>query len=167
MFLFLKNSLFYLFLIFLIACQPAEEKKEISPKPENTPKKVEAPFSGPLLTIKNSKGKHRVKLEIADTPEKRAQGLMKREELADDAGMLFIWKKALLTSFWMKDTPLSLDILFIDENKKINFISKATTPYSHDLITPDKPFLYVLEVKAGFVERNGITVGDQVVLSLP
>lgn len=98
--------------------------------------------------------------EVADTAAEREQGLQNRTSLDDNAGMLFIFEEADTHSFWMKDTPLSLDILFLSSEKEIVFIEKNTTPLSTTLITPTSPVLYVLEVNAGYVEENGLEVGD-------
>lgn len=87
---------------------------------------------------------------------------MNRSSLADDAGMLFLWNENVKTSFWMKDTPIPLDILFIDANHLIVFIAAHAEPLSEKPITPLKPYRYVLEVKAGFAGRAGVVVGDRV-----
>lgn len=116
-------------------------------------------------SVTTEQGAYQFTLEIADTSDERATGLMNRTSLADDAGMLFVWTEDVLTSFWMKDTPLSLDILFMDADGRLVFIAQNTVPESEDLITPTQSFRYVLEVKAGFVARSGVQVGDRFLLS--
>ena len=79
--------------------------------------------------------------------------------------MLFIFPALSMSSFWMKDTPLSLDIIFIGENLEIQEIFTDTTPNSKDFITPSQPYLYVLEVEAGTVTALGISVGNTATIS--
>ena len=105
-----------------------------------------------------------VSVEIADTNEKRALGLMYRRELPESHGMLFLFSRQELQSFWMKNTPLPLDILFIDSSLTIVGIARNTTPYSEKPIPSDKPAQFVLEVNGGFCQRHGIAVGDHVQL---
>ncbi len=99
-------------------------------------------------------------VEIADDAEEREQGLMNRTDLADNQGMLFVFPLDVYTSFWMKDTPLSLDIIFLDANKQVIMVAPSTTPGSTDLISPEDPIRYVLEVKAGFAQKSGLKVGN-------
>lgn len=115
--------------------------------------------------ITTSSSRYEVTLEIADTVAERAQGLMGRETLAENAGMLFVWEENTLSSFWMKDTIISLDMLFIDENYRIIFIEENAEPYSEEPITPTSSFRYVLEVNGGLAQQKGIAVGDQVTLT--
>jgi len=106
----------------------------------------------------------RVTVEIADTHEKRALGLMYRRELPELHGMLFLFPRQEPQSFWMKNTPLSLDIIFIDATRTIVSIAQNTTPFSEKLLPSDKPAQFVLEVNSGFCQRHGIAVGDRVKL---
>ena len=99
---------------------------------------------------------HLFKLELAETPARRTRGLMGRKMLADDGGMLFVWPQSALRLFWMKDTPLSLDILFFGEDGKLVNLHKAAEPYSLKTISSMEPTKYVVEIKAGTAERMGI-----------
>jgi uncharacterized membrane protein (UPF0127 family) len=101
-------------------------------------------------------------IEIAETPEKQETGLMYRKKMAPNQGMLFVYDYAQPMSFWMKNTYLPLDMIFIDSDKKIVQISKDTVPYSEDQIICFKPVQYVLEVNAGICDMAGITVGSVV-----
>ena len=105
-----------------------------------------------------------VSVEIADTNEKRALGLMYRRELPELHGMLFFFSRQEPLSFWMKNTPLPLDILFIDSSLTIVGIAHNTTPFSEKAIPSDKPAQFVLEVNGGFCQRHSITVGDRIEL---
>ncbi len=106
-------------------------------------------------------GISRFKIEIADTNKTRQQGLMFRENLGVTQGMLFIFETLGNVSFWMKNTPLPLDMLFIDARGEIVRIEHQTTPYSEDGIDGGSPtILYVLEVNGGTARRFGIQPGD-------
>ena len=103
-----------------------------------------------------------VTIEIADTDTKREQGLMYRQSLGVNSGMLFIFDESAPHPFWMKNTYISLDILFINANKEIIYIEENTTPLSEELITSSDNSLYVLELNAGYVNTNHVEVGHVV-----
>jgi len=113
------------------------------------------------ITIETSKGKAVVSVEVVETVAARAQGLMFRRHLADDAGMLFIFPGPTQGSFWMKNTRLPLDIVFADAAGQIVDILEQATPFSEKLLTPKSPYVQVLEVNAGFVKKHRIAVGDR------
>lgn len=114
------------------------------------------------LSIETSSGIHTFNVEIADTAYKRHKGLMERTHLNENHGMLFIYPSLSLAPFWMKNTPLSLDIIYIDENKCVLQIETNTVSYSEKLIYPHEPYRYVLEVLAGTAEAIHLKVGDSV-----
>ena len=99
-------------------------------------------------------------VEMAISPEERSRGWMFRTEMANDAGMLFDFGGARNISMWMKNTFVSLDMLFADENYKIIFIKENAIPLSEDIISSPEKIRYVLEVPAGTVQRLGIEIGD-------
>jgi len=103
-----------------------------------------------------------ITIEIADTPEARIKGLMERWSIADFHGMLFIFDKPEVQRFWMHNTPLSLDMIFVDENRRILNIAESTTPMSKQTYGSRGPAQYVVEVKAGFSKRHGIEEGMSV-----
>ncbi len=106
-----------------------------------------------------------VNIEIADTDAKRTLGLSGRESLAPDSGLLFVFEKPQLASIWMKDMKFSIDIVWIDENLRVINIKEGATPQSFpETFTSPQNALYVLEIPAGFVEKNKIKIGDSVVL---
>ena len=105
----------------------------------------------------------RVLVELAVTPEEWELGLMGRTSLGDDEGMLFDFGAERSISMWMKDTPLSLDMLFINDQGKIVAIAQETVPYSEAIITAPRPVRYVLEVKAGQAAIWGVKVGSDMV----
>lgn len=100
------------------------------------------------------------RVEVADTAEKRRWGLMYRSELGDDEGMLFVFPGEEDQSFWMKNTPLSLDIVFMDRGRRVVGIVHGTVPFSTRPVSVGVPSRYVLEVRAGLARRNRIAVGD-------
>lgn len=114
------------------------------------------------LILHRGDTEHVFKVEIADTPETRASGLMFRESLADDAGMLFIYPGKQKISMWMKNTLISLDMLFVDRDGTILHISERTTPLSTQVISSRFRVKAVLEVVAGTVERLGLRAGDRI-----
>lgn len=121
------------------------------------------PQKGSQVFIKNSQGKNiKVSVEIADTPELREKGLMYREEMPNNHGMLFLMPDEIIQTFWMKNTPLSLDIIFIDRKWKIAGIIEDAVPYSTDHLSVEKPSLYILEVNGGFCKKHEIKEGDWV-----
>lgn len=115
-----------------------------------------------VVTITISSGENlRVIAEIADTSEERARGLMFRESVPEGTGMLFIFPGEVQSSFWMKDTPVSLDLLFIRGEQIVSIIENAV-PYSEDLLTPDSTYTMVLEVPAGYAANRRVDVGNRV-----
>lgn len=104
-------------------------------------------------------------VEIADDPESRARGLMFRDELARDRGMLFIWSQAEPRAFWMRNTRIALDIVYIGPDHRIVAWSLDTPPCrtrNCPNYPSGRPAQYVLEVRAGEMERIGAGIGDPV-----
>ena len=117
----------------------------------------------PRVIISTKGGKEiTVRVEIADTPAERALGLQYRRQLGDGQGMLFLFSAEKAQSFWMKNTPLSLDIIFIDGQRKIVGIIHKTVPFSTASLSVSAPSRFVLEIKGGLSRREGIAVGDPV-----
>ena len=105
-------------------------------------------------------------VEVADSPDEHAQGLMGRENLPEDGGMLFLFPRAEMLSFWMKDTLIPLDILFFDAQGRM-VSSTSMTPCEGDpcpTYSSEEPAAIALEVAAGFVEESGIGDGWQIAL---
>jgi uncharacterized membrane protein (UPF0127 family) len=128
-----------------------------------------ASAADPTITIIFPTGA-RVQAELADTPQKRAQGLMFRERLAPDAGMLFRFEDAGEWSFWMKNTRLALDILWIGPDKKIVYIEENVPICRQDPCPeykPGKEALYALELPAGSVKREKLAKGMKLTFELP
>ncbi len=104
-------------------------------------------------------------VEIADTPAKQRVGLMFRKNLPERTGMLFIFNKSEIQYFWMRDTYVPLDIIFIDEQKRIiNF--RTMPPLTDEKCKSDRPARYVLELEAGSVRRYAIEPGQPVSMDI-
>jgi hypothetical protein len=101
-----------------------------------------------------------INIEIADNDAEREQGLMYRDTMAENQGMLFLMETEEPQTFWMKNTIISLDIIYADAEKRIVSISKNCKPYSLDQIPSAKPAQYVVEVNAGYTVKYNIRVGD-------
>jgi len=104
----------------------------------------------------------KIDIEIADNDYERQLGLMNRQSMEEMQGMLFIFPDERFQSFWMVNTLISLDIIFINSNKKIVTIHKNTTPLSEQSYPSSAPAQYVLEVNAGFCDRHTVKLGDKV-----
>ena len=102
-----------------------------------------------------------VRIEIADTPSARETGLMYRQHLDENAGMLFLFKTPQHLTFWMKNTEIPLDMIFADENGKVIGIVAEATPFSERQLSVPGDSQYVLEVNGGFAARHGIKAGDR------
>lgn len=102
-----------------------------------------------------------VRAEVRDDDEGRAAGLMFREKLAEDEGMLFVWPESGRRTFWMKNTPLPLDMLFIRNGRVVAVIAWAK-PFDETNLDPGVDSDSVLEVNGGFAQRHGIGVGSLV-----
>lgn len=114
------------------------------------------------LTVTTSTGQHEFLVEIADTEELRQRGLMFRDPLPDDRGMLFQFPQAAEQSFWMRNTPSSLDIIYIDPRGRIVSIAKHATPMSETPIPSHGAANGVLELRAGRADEIGAKPGDVV-----
>ena len=111
------------------------------------------------VTIVNDGEAHIFRTELADTPESQARGLMFRTELGPDEAMLFPSTRLEVRGFWMKNTPLPLDIIFIGEDGQIINIAANTVPYSLDSVYSDGPAAAVLELAGGRAGRIGHRAG--------
>lgn len=116
------------------------------------------------LDFLNAKGERitGIDIEIADDDLQTQRGMMYRRSLEQDHGMLFIFPDETERSFWMKNTLIALDILYVDAAKNIVSITENAPPRSEQSIWSEFPAKYVVEVNAGFVAIYGIRVGDQI-----
>lgn len=120
------------------------------------------PTDAEPLVIETGSGTVEFSVELALTAADRASGLMNRTSMADDHGMLFKFDQTRKVLMWMKNTPLPLDMLFIDESGTVTRIAERTEPFSETIIPSLGPVRYVLELNGGTASQRGISVGDVV-----
>jgi uncharacterized protein len=124
---------------------------------------VSACDAQPNVTIITKDGRQvGFQVEVADTPGKREMGLMYRTDLADDRGMIFLFPNESQQSFWMKNTPLTLDMIFIGRDRKVVGIVEQATPFSLEPRTVEGKSQFVLEINGGLSKRHGFKAGDSV-----
>jgi len=139
----------------LAACQPsASNAVELSQSP--------AGLEQVSLTVTSSTGKHRFTVEVAKTSEEQAMGLMYRNKLAPDRGMIFPFDPPRDASFWMRNTLIPLDMIFVRADGSIANIAANTVPYSEEPVRSDGPVAAVLEIAGGRSAELGIKSGDKV-----
>lgn len=130
----------------------------------NDAQQLDKAFSRSTLKIATSDGQlHKFDVWVADNDPRRMRGLMFVEQLADDAGMLFIYPVSQPVGIWMKNTPLSLDILFVRADGRVHRIAENATPQSTTTIPSNGDVLAVIELKAGTAARMKIRPGAQVI----
>ena len=129
---------------------------------ERAPQKP-APELGPTVVVRNQAGRDwTVQVELARADAERRQGLMFRWSLAPDHGMLFIWAGAKPRTFWMKNTRVPLDMIFITADKKILGLVENAEPYTETPRSAPGESQYVLEVAGGQAKAHGLAPGDGV-----
>lgn len=119
------------------------------------------------LTVATAKGSHSFKVEVARTPADQEKGLMFRTDIPKDGGMIFTpypadGGPARIASFWMKNTPSPLDIIFIRADGTIATIAENTVPFSEAPVASSEPVTAVLEIRGGRSAELGIAEGDKV-----
>lgn len=115
---------------------------------------------GEVVFLRDGKKIVKIDVEIAENDAERNKGLMYRPYIPDSTGMLFIFPEARELGFWMKNTQIPLDIMYVDAGKKIISIQKHTKPFSEESLSSNGTAQYVVEVNAGFSDRNDIKPGD-------
>lgn len=162
-----------LFAMMLVACSPGEQSAmaNANATPDANQNSIELhPISGLRvidLAVVDEGERHEFRVELADSDEAQARGLMFRTELGDFEGMVFPSKVPMQRSFWMRNTPLSLDIIFVGVDGRISNIAANTVPYSLDSVLSVGLASSVLELRAGRAAELGISPGDRVEFSIP
>ncbi|MEX0918948.1 MAG: DUF192 domain-containing protein [Candidatus Paceibacterota bacterium] len=134
----------------------APADRAVTPRPEETDNSINKTVPSSVLIAGQV-----FTLEIADTPRDRAKGLAGRQELPANHGMLFIFPTAGNYNFWMKEMNFPLDIIWLDEDLTIIDLTENFSPETYpETITSKEPAKYVLEIKAGLVERLNLTIGN-------
>jgi uncharacterized membrane protein (UPF0127 family) len=141
----------------LAACSPQTRAQNVAVEDSGQSGLREVP-----LTVRSANGEHRFTVEVAATPEQQARGLMYRRALAGDRGMIFPYDPPQPVGFWMKNTLIPLDIIFIRADGRIARIAANTTPHSLESVPSGEPVATVLEIRGGRAAELGIRAGDLV-----
>ncbi|MFY0255891.1 DUF192 domain-containing protein [Chitinophaga sp. 30R24] len=115
-----------------------------------------------FIAKSNADTLRKIDIQLAKTDQQRTDGLMYRKSMSDDQGMLFIFPDMEERAFWMKNTYISLDIIYIADNMEIVSIQKYATPLSEESLPSYKKAKYVLEVNGGFSDKYHISYGDKI-----
>lgn len=155
---FLKTYLLsILILTLLISCKESE-KKTI----KTTTVEFKKEGSLQILQQETDSLLVRLDIEIADNEYETATGLMYRSSMEPEQGMLFVFEDVAMRSFYMKNTEFPLDIIFLDNEKRIASFQKNAQPYNETGLTSKVPAKYVLEVNAGMADKWSLDVGDRI-----
>ncbi len=162
----MRHFLLLLFGLFLVACgqqEPRVSLKEEAARKLRTPEQIAFRKDGTLTFIRaDGTPIVTIDIEIAETDSARQRGLMQRTSMPPRSGMLFLFDREEPQSFWMANTPLSLDIIFVNADSQIVDIHRYAKPFSTEPITSAAPAKFVVEVPAGFVDQYGILEGDRI-----
>lgn len=152
--------LFAVLFLLVAACGSAADDGLETASSITIPTGDTTPSASNVAIFTNSFGKQvALEVEIADTSDERSQGLMNRQDLAENAGMLFLYEDDHQGGFWMRDTLIPLSVAFVLENGTIIDIQDME-PQTTELHRPDEKYRNAIEVNRGWFERNGIAVGD-------
>lgn len=143
--------------LLLASCGGGESAEPAVPAPE-------IPFrsDGTLVFLSGTTPIDTIQIEIADTDSARTRGLMQRSGLPPKSGMLFVFDVEEPQSFWMANTPLSLDMFFVNADSQIVTVRKYTRPFSPESVASTAPARFVIETPAGYADSKGITEGVRV-----
>lgn len=154
----------YLIYVFFIKKDQVVTPVVVTPPVKQTPVITDTVFTneGIVTFLKkgNKKVLHKVNIEVSDEDRERAQGLMYRSHMGDDQGMIFIFPRSEPQSFWMKNTKIPLDIIYINEQNEIVKIYKQTKPFNTTSLPSGKNAMYVVEINGGLTDKYGISEGD-------
>lgn len=155
-----SSNLFLLAAALFLACGQQKETADQT-TPSTTGRTVVPETS---LTFIDFQGKviSTLQVQLADEPEERSQGLMDVHTMPRDYGMLFIFEEERPQSFWMANTPLSLDIMYVNSDSSIVRIYQNTTPFSESSLPSGDPAMFVIETNAGYALEHGISEGMKV-----
>ena len=128
---------------------------------EITPQDIDFTRDGELSIFKNDSLIQTIEVEFAKNDEERALGLMYRSSMDEHQGMWFIFPEEAPRSFYMRNTEIPLDIIYLDKDKKVVSIAKNARPYDETSVPSEKPAMYVLEINGGLSDKWGIEKGDR------
>ncbi|HEY3251099.1 MAG TPA: DUF192 domain-containing protein [Ignavibacteria bacterium] len=162
----MKKLLIFIYIAIILgfsSCQKQSEDIKIDTANEKDAGKTKFTKMGEVFFQDSLKAlKKKIDVEIAETEETRHLGLMYRESMKEEEGMLFIFPFEEPQGFYMRNTIIPLDIIFVNSKKKIVKIHKRTEPFSEKTLPSFKPSIYVVEVNAGFTDKFGIKEGDYI-----
>lgn len=133
-----------------------------SGKIKSTDREIPFRHEGNLQFLIDSTSIKTIEIEVAASDLERGRGLMYRKNMPENRGMLFLFDEARIQNFYMKNTYIPLDIIYVDANRKVVSIQKQTTPLSELTLPSEAPAQYVVEVNGGFCDKYGIDKGTQV-----
>ncbi|MFB0612760.1 DUF192 domain-containing protein [Aurantiacibacter poecillastricola] len=145
----------------IAACTPQAAEQAPEPTGEASSAHPESGLEVVPVTVTSGEETYTFLSEVADTPEAQARGLMFRTEMGPDEGMIFPYEPAQSLSFWMRNTVLPLDIIFIGPDGRILNIAEGV-PYNEESVHSDGPAIAVLELNRGRAQELGIGPGDLV-----
>ncbi len=128
-----------------------------------SPGQAQERFQTDSLEVQTATGRHRFTVELAITPAQQAQGLMFRRQMPADHGMLFPYHPPQPAAFWMRNTYLPLDMVFIGPDRRVTGIAERTVPLSEATVPSPGPVIGVLELNGGTARRIGLKPGDTVI----
>lgn len=155
-----------LLLVVILAFFYFGKEKETVSSTTNLPPTENTPIQG-SVTFHSGGQARKIDVEIARSSYELAKGLMDRNSLPHDQGMLFVFENMAPRSFWMRNTRIPLDIIYVDDKKKVVSIQKNATPMSDESLPSTGPAQYVVEVNAGFSDLYGIKPGDSLTFNIP
>jgi uncharacterized membrane protein (UPF0127 family) len=142
--------------------QPVQNRAVASAPDAAAPRTAPSGLDLVPLEIRSATGTHPFTVEVARTPDEQAQGLMFRGALAADEGMIFPFPRPRVASFWMRNTLIPLDMIFIRADGTIARIAAETVPHSEESVSSGEPVTAVLEIRGGRAAELGIGEGDRV-----
>lgn len=145
-------------LLLLAACANDEPAPDPVPAPDTIPFRED----GRLTFLAGDEPIIEIAIEIADSDSAMMRGMMQRQAFPENSGMLFVFPVEEEQGFWMANTPLSLDLVFVNADSQVVHVAKYTRPLSDETIPSIDPAQYVVEVPAGFADTYGITEATRV-----
>lgn len=160
----MRSALLFLLASFvLLAGSGCTQENDEAATPTDEERTIPFDKEGTLAFIQDSDTLVVLDLEIADTDSARKRGMMQREGFpSETSGMLFPFDEERERSFWMANTPIALDLFFLDADSQVVRVKKYAQPNTSDQIPSGDPAQYVLETPAGFADSYGIVEGDRV-----
>lgn len=146
----------------LAACSPGVAQKQESRPAAEASRHPESGLEVVPLTVHSARGVHAFRVEVARSPAEQSRGLMFRSAMGADEGMIFPMDPPRMAAFWMKNTVIPLDIIFVGPDGRISNIAANTVPYSLESVASEGTAKAVLELNGGRAAQLGIAAGDRV-----